>query len=260
MYNPKSNSLFSALLFIYVNVASNMRKTNILLKLLIITLTFTSCNSQVNHIEIDEIAQIDIFENYADNVKLSKDIVNQNWNEFLKTKISGFEPKDTKDLKFFTNTRPQEKKLIIQFRYPKLNKPKNLEEIRKVTVEQIEELKKQQKKNEKLILQSTEKVEKFIELLDKKDYSGCYNMLHSKIKENSTLEQFVNFIEIQKIGFSSEQREYFNKSLIKFNDSSEELTDIIEYHYWQKDNHEKYESFNFQNIDGKMELVGYKIY
>jgi len=66
--------------------------------------------------------------------------------------------------------------------------------------------------------------------------------------------------QIKEMGFKKEQREYLNKALIKFNDYSGELTDIIEYHYWQKDNHSKYESFNFQHIDGKMELVGYKVY
>jgi hypothetical protein len=215
----------------------------------------------VNHIEIDEIAHIDIFENYEDNVKLSKDIVNQNWNEFLKTKISGFDPKDTKDLKFFSNTRPQENKLIIQFRYPKFDKPKNLEKIREVTVEQIEELKKQQKKNEKLILESTKKVEELIQMLNNENYSEFYKNLHSKVTEQFPYEQFLTFMQqIKDMGFKKEQREYLNKALIKFNDYPGELTDIIEYHYWQKDNQSKYESFNFQNIDGKMELVGYKVY
>jgi hypothetical protein len=215
----------------------------------------------VNNIEIDEIAHIDIFESYEDNVKLSKDIVNQNWNEFLKTKISGFDPKDTKDLKFFSNTRPQENKLIIQFRYPKFDKPKNLEKIREVTVEQIEELKKQQKKNEKLILESTKKVEELIEMLNNENYSEFYKNLHSKVTEQFPYEQFLTFMQqIKEMGFKNEQREYLNKALIKFNDYPGELTDIIEYHYWQKNNHSKYESFNFQNIDGKMELVGYKVY
>ena len=238
-----------------------MKRTNILLKLLFITLIFTSCNTKVNNIEIDEIADVDIFENYEDNVKLSKDIVNQNWNEFLKTKISGFDPKDTKYLKFFSNTRPQEKKLIIQFRYPKFNKPKNLEKIREVTVDQIEELKKQQKKNEKLILESTKKVEELIEILNKEKYSEFYENLHSKVTEQFAYEQFLTIIQqIKEMGFKKEQREYLNKSLIKFNESPGEFIDIIEYHYWQKDNHSKYESFNFQNIEGQMELVGYKIY
>jgi hypothetical protein len=238
-----------------------MKKTNILLKLSIIALIFTSCNSQVNHIEIDKIAHIDIFENYEDNVKLSKDIVNQNWNEFLKTKIDGFDPNDTKDLKFFSNTRPQENKLIIQFRYPKFDKPKNLEKIREVTVNQIEEIKRFQKENEKLILESTKKVEELIKMLDTENYAEFYKNLHSKVTEQFTYEQFLTFIEqIKGMGFKKEQREYLNKALIKFNDYPGELADIIEYHYWQKDNKSKYESFNFQHIDGKMELVGYRVY
>jgi hypothetical protein len=238
-----------------------MKKTNILLKFLFIALIFTSCNTKVNNIEIDEITHIDIFENYEDNVKLSKDIVNQNWNEFLKTKISGFDPKDTKDLKFFSNTRPEEKKLIIQFRYPKFDKPKNLEKIRKVTVEQIEETKKQQKKNETLILESTKKVEELIEMLNNENYSEFYKNLHSNITKEFTYEQFLVFLEqIKELGFENKQREYLNKALVKFNDSSNELTDIIEYRYWQKNNRAKYESFNFQNFNGKMELVGYRVY
>ncbi|QTE21848.1 hypothetical protein [Polaribacter cellanae] len=238
-----------------------MKKTNIVLKLFIITLIFTSCNSQVNHIEIDKIAHIDIFENYEDNVKLSKDIVNQNWNEFLKTKISGFDSKDTKELKFFTNTRPEENKLIIQFRYPKFDKPKNLEKIREVTIEQIEEIKKQQKKNETLILESTKKVEELIEMLNNENYSEFYKNLHSNITKEFTYEQFLSFLEqIKELGFENKQREYLNKALVKFNDSPNELTDIIEYRYWQKNNRAKYESFNFQNFNGKMELVGYRVY
>jgi len=238
-----------------------MRKKNILLKFLIVALIFTSCNIKVNNIEIDEIAHIDIFESYEDNFKLSNDIVNQNWNEFFKSKISGYDLKDTKDLKFFLNTRPQENKLIIQFRYPKFDKPKNLEKIREITVEQIEELKKQQKKNEKLILESTKKVEELIEILNNENYSEFYKNLHSKVTEQFPYEQFLTFMQqIKEKGFKYEQREYLNKALIKFNDYPGELTDIIEYHYWQKNNHSKYESFNFQNIDGKMELVGYKVY
>ena len=237
-----------------------MKKTYALLKFLIITLIFTSCNSQVNHIEIDEIAHIDIFENYEDNLKLSKDIVNQNWNELLKTKISGFDPKDTKDLKFFSNTRPQEKKLIIQFRYPKFDKPNNLEKIREVTVKQIEDWKKLQKKNEKLILESTKRVEKLINLLNTENYAEFYKNLYSNITEQFTYEQFLNFLnQIKEKGFKNEQREYLNKALVKFKDSPGELTDIIEYRYWQKNNHSKYESFNFQYINGKMELVGYRV-
>ncbi|WGD33988.1 hypothetical protein [Olleya sp. YS] len=238
-----------------------MKKTNILLKFLFIALIFTSCDTKVNNIEIDEIAHIDIFENYEDNVKLSKDIVNQNWNEFLKTKISGFDPKDTKDLKFFSNTRPEEKKLIIQFRYPKFDKPKNLEKIREVTVEKIEEIKKQQRENETLILESTKKVEELIEMLNNENYSEFYKNLHSNITKEFTYEQFLSFLkQIKELGFENKQREYLNKALVKFNDSSNELTDIIEYRYWQKNNRAKYESFNFQNFDGKMELVGYRVY
>jgi len=238
-----------------------MKKTNILIIFSVIALIFTSCNIKENNIEIDEIADIDIFENYEDNVKLSKDIVNQNWNEFLKTKISGFDPKDTKDLKFFSNTRPQENKLIIQFRYPKFDKPKNLEKIRQVTVDKIEELKKQQKKNEKLIFESTKKVEELIEMLNNENYSEFYKNLHTNITKEFTYEQFLSFLEqIKELGFENNQREYLNKALVKFNDSSNELTDIIEYRYWQKNNRAKYESFNFQNFDEKMELVGYRVY
>ena len=238
-----------------------MKKTNILIKLLFVSLIFTSCNSQVNQIEIDEIADIDIFENYEDNLKLSKDIVNQSWGEYYANVISGFNPNDIKDLKFFTNTRPQENKLIIQFRYPKSNKPKNLEEIRKVTVTQIDDWKKLQKKNEKLILESTKKVEELIEMLNKENYSEFYKNLHYKVTEQFSYEQFLTYIQqIKEIGFQKDQREYLNKALIKFNENLGEYTDIIEYRYCQKNNPSRYESFNFQNIDGKMELVGYKVY
>jgi len=237
-----------------------MKKTHTIIKLILITCILTSCNN-VNHIEIDEIAHIDVFENYEDNVKLCKDMVNQNWNEYLAKEIKGFSPSDTKDLKFFTNTRPQENKLIIQFRYPKFNKPKNLEKIREIIVKQIEDGKKLQKKNEKLIVESTQRVEKFIKMLNEEKYSEFYNNFHSKLTKQFTYEQFLSFLQqIKDLGYKSSQREYFNKALIKFNDYPTELTDIIEYRYSQKNNYSKYESFNFQNIDGKMELVGYKVY
>ena len=163
-------------------------------------------------------------------------------------------------MKFFSNAIPQEKKVIIQFSYPKFDKPKNLDKIRQLIVDQIEELKKQQKKNEKLILESTKKVDELIELLNNENYSEFYKNLHSKVKEQVPYEQFLTFTQqIKNLGFKKEQREYLNKALIKFNDSPGELTDIIEYHFWQKDNPSKYESFNFEHIDGKMELVGYKV-
>ena len=237
-----------------------MKKAYILIKFMLITCILTSCNN-VNHIEIDEIAHIDVFENYEDNVKLCKDMINQNWDEYLAKEIKEFSPGDTKDLKFFANTRPQENKLIIQFRYPKFDKPKNLEKIRKIIVNQIEDGKKLQKKNEKLILESTKKVENLIEMLNEEKYSEFYNNFHSKLSDQFTYEQFLSFIkQIKDLGFKNSQREYFNKALIKFNEYPTKLTDIIEYRYWQKDNHSQYESFNFQNIEGKMELVGYQVY
>ena len=246
---------------LYKQVASNMKNTTILIRLLFIILILTSCKSQVNNFEIDEISHIDIFDKYEDNVKLTNDIVNNNWNEFLATKIDGFEKNDIKDLKFFSIAKPKEKKIILQFRYSKSEKSKKMEKIREVTINQIEELKKIQKKNENLILESTKKVEELIRMLNDENYSQFYKNLHSKVTEQFTYEQFIAFTQqIKELGFKKEQREYRSKMLFKFKNYPGELTDIIEYHYWQKDNHLRYESFNFQHIDGKMELVGYKVY
>ena len=238
-----------------------MKKAYTTIKIIFILFTLISCDIKVNKIEIDRIADIDIFENYEDNLKLSKDIINQNWNEFLKAKINGFTSKDTDSLRFFANTKPGENKVVIQFRYPKFDKPKKINDMREVIVNQIEEVKRFQGNNRILILKSTKKVEKLITILNNENYSEFYKTLHYKITEQFTFEQFLSFIEqVKKRGFKKEKREYLNKTLIKFNGQPGELADIIEYHYSQGSGHLKYESFNFQYIDGEMELVGYKIY
>ena len=59
-----------------------MKKLIVLLLLLL-----SACNVNLNSIIIDKLSHIDVFEEYKYNLMLSKDIVNNNWNEFYSENI-----------------------------------------------------------------------------------------------------------------------------------------------------------------------------
>lgn len=232
-----------------------------LILIIIIVINF-SCDSQVNNIEIDELAQIDIFENYEDNLKMSNDIVNLNWDGIFYSEIVGYNRDNSKGIKFFINTRPDENKTIIQLRYPHSEKPKNLKKVREIILDEIGLTKKRYLKNKDFILDATLQSEKYFKYLNTGNLTDFYNNFHEQVKNSISIEQFNDFIkQYQEKGISEDSREYHSRLLVKTTGDKSEYVNFIEIHYKHDSMPKNIESFNFQIIDEKeVKLVGYRIY
>ena len=230
--------------------------------IIFIIFSLFSCKNKINNIEIDELSQIDVFKKYEDNLKMSKDIVNQNWDAIFNSKIENYKGEKSKGIKFFINTRPENNKTIIQLRYPHFDKPKNLEKVRKVVIKEINETKKRYVKNKKFILEATKLSENYIELVNANKTSELYENLHEKVKKELTLKQFLSFMKKYKEkGVSKESREYYNRLLFYLTGNKSEYANFIEIHYKHKGMPNNLESFNFEVIDDTyLKFIGYRIY
>lgn len=243
---------------VYPLVVSNY-KMNKILCLIVLVLFFSSCESQVNHIVIDKIVTIDVFETYIDNLNLGTDILHNDWGTYLTNEIEGFETK-TK-MTFFLNTRPQEGVCAIQLRYPKDSKPDNYEQVRNKVIGKIEEAKNIHRENEKFLVEARQLTEKVYELIDGKKYSEFYDLFHEKAKKTFTKTEFEGYMtKRESMEYSDQKREYYTKSVFFFDENKpSKQCNIIEMHFVQSDNYQKYESINFEVIGDKLELIGYHI-
>jgi biopolymer transport protein ExbD len=233
-----------------------MKKISIAILLMTI---FNSCNSKINHIEIDEVVTIDIFEKYEDNFMFTEDICQTNWEEIFSKKIDAFDKNDLKDLTFFVNTLPKEKKIIIQFRYPKFDKPKDLQKMKEVFIGEVNKAKKLYLENKTEILIASRLVEKDIQLVDNGKYEELYNNFHPKVKKMFKYVDFLKSIqEIKNLNIKKANRKYFGKKPIIFNENPLKKINIIEFYYLQTDRNKVSESYNYEIIDGKVYLVGYR--
>ncbi len=234
------------------------KKLNYFLILLTILTTNTSCN--YNKITIDHILDINIFDDYDENLRIANDLSSINWYENIKDKIEGLKRDDLNIITISFSPKPNDNLIAVILKYPKDKEPLKTINIRNEIVYGIRQHLKDCKQNKKHIIESSNLTKLNMDLIDKKEYSTFYNNFHSKIKKNISFEQFNEFMEKRdELGYSNNEGKYLNKEMIRFIDKPTDSFNQIKIRFIQKGKTTKYQEFVYEIIEGEMFLIGYNL-
>lgn len=170
-----------------------MNKIYIFLLFLVTFLINVSC--KFNKLYVDKIYDIEVFESYDENIRITKDLLTIDWFENIKGKIVDLNKNDMELVTISYVPNQNENKISVILKYPKDDEQIKVFKIKNEILNGIKQYIELCTQNKEYIIKSSNMTKLNMELLDKKDYATFYNNFHSKIKKDISFEKFIEFIK-----------------------------------------------------------------